>query len=240
MLQIKNLQVSVEEKTILQGLNLDVGDGEVHVLMGPNGSGKSTLAQTLMGNPSYIVKDGVASFNGKNLLDMDPSQRSLEGIFLSFQYPSEVPGVKVESFLRLIYNKHKPEKLSPIKFRQLLKEKLSLLKLDESFTQRYLNDGFSGGEKKRMEMLQMLVLEPKLAILDEIDSGLDVDAIKVLAKVINYLKEKDEMSVLLITHYSRILKNIGVDKISVMKRGAIVQDGGRDLAEELEEHGYSN
>ena len=239
MLEIKNLWVTIDDKPILQGLAMKIGNGETHALMGPNGSGKSTLAQTLMGHPNYTVTKGKVVIDGQDLLKLEPDQRAHVGVFLSFQYPSEIPGVTIASFLRMVYNKKNGQTMSPIKFREVLKEKMEMLNMDEDFMHRYLNDGFSGGEKKRMEILQMLVLEPKLAILDETDSGLDVDALKLVAKAVNFLKEKNNMSVLLITHYSRVLKNIAVDKVRVMKAGKIVQEGGKDLAEELEERGYA-
>ncbi len=238
MLKVSNLDVSVDGKSILQGAALQVNDGEVHALMGPNGSGKSTLAQTLMGHPSYEVTKGKVVFDGRNLLKMSPSERALAGLFLSFQYPSEVSGVTVAGFLRMVYNKKNGRTMSPVKFREVLREKMKLLSIDESFMERYLNEGFSGGEKKRMEILQMLVVEPKLAILDETDSGLDIDALRTVASAVKMLKESTNMSVLLITHYSRILKYIEADRVSVMRKGEIVREGGEELARELEERGY--
>ncbi|MCA9308615.1 Fe-S cluster assembly ATPase SufC [candidate division WWE3 bacterium] len=239
MLEIKDLKVSIEDKEILKGVNLTAPSNQVTVLMGPNGSGKSTLAQALMGHPMYNVVSGQVEFNGEDLLDMEPDERALTGVFLSFQYPSEVSGVTISNFLRLIYNKKHDEKLTPVKFRTLLTEKMELLDMDPAFMHRYLNEGFSGGEKKRMEMLQMLILEPSLAILDETDSGLDVDALKVVGKVVNYLKEKNNMSVLLITHYTRILKYIQADSVHVMQHGVITNSGGKELAHELEEKGFA-
>lgn len=239
MLNISDLKVSIEDKEILKGVSLEVGSGEVHVLMGPNGSGKSTLAQSLMGNPFYEVEDGKVVFDGKDLLDLDTTERSLNGLFLSFQYPSEIPGVTVSNYLRTIYNNKHETKLSPVKFRKLLKEKMELLDMSEDFMGRYLNEGFSGGEKKRMEMLQMLILEPKLAILDEVDSGLDIDALKVVAKAVNYLKDEKDMGVLVITHYTRILDHIEPDHVHIMKEGKIVKSGGKALADELEAQGYA-
>lgn len=239
MLNIKNLHVSVENKKILKGVDLKIGKDEVHILMGPNGSGKSTLAQTLMGNPSFEVTKGKVMFEKKELFDLDPTARALAGVFLSFQYPSEIPGVSISNFLRTVYNKKIGEKLTPVKFRKLLFEKMKLLNIDKSFANRYLNEGFSGGEKKRMEILQMLVLEPKFAILDETDSGLDIDALKIVAKGVNTLKKETKMGVLVITHYARILKYIEPDFVHVMKDGKIVRSGGKKLAHELEEKGYS-
>ena len=238
MFSIKDLKVKTEEKEILKGVDLEIENNSVHVLMGQNGSGKSTLAQTIAGNPSYEVTDGKIKFNGRDILDLKPEERSRFGIFLSFQYPSEISGVSVFSFLRLIYNNSHEEKLSPVKFRGLLLEKAKILGIEESMLSRSLNEGFSGGEKKRMEMLQMLVLEPKLAILDEVDSGLDIDALKIVAKSVNFLKEKTKMSVLIITHYARILKYLEPDFVHIMKDGKIVQSGDKNLAHELEEKGY--
>lgn len=240
LLNITNLKVNVSDKEILKDVNLEVYSGKTHALMGKNGSGKSTLAQILMGNPTYTVKLGKVLFEGKDVLDLEPEERAKAGMFLSFQYPSEVTGVNVGSFLRLIYNKSHEKPLSPIKFREYLKDKLELLNIKEDFLKRYLNDGFSGGEKKRMEMLQMLILEPKLAILDEVDSGLDVDAVKIVSRAVNYLKEKQGMTVLIITHYTRILKYIEPDYVHIMSDGNIVSTGTKELAHEIEEKGYDH
>lgn len=240
MLKIKNLKVKVGDKEILMGLDLSVEPHQIHALMGPNGSGKSTLASTLMGHPNYEVLSGDASFIGENLFEMEVFDRSKKGLFLSFQYPAEVQGVTISSYLRLIYNNSHEEKLSPIKFRAVLKEKLELLEISDSFVERYLNDGFSGGEKKRMEMLQMLILEPKLAILDETDSGLDVDALKVVSKAVNYLVEKNQMSVVVITHYTRILNYIKPQFVHILKDGKIVKSGDESLAHEIEVSGYTH
>ena len=239
MLEIKNLRVKINEKEILKGLDLKIGENQVHALMGPNGSGKSTLASTLMGHPGYEVVSGVAIFNNENILEMEANERAEKGLFLSFQYPSEVEGVNITSYLRMIYNKSHEQKLSPIKFREVLKEKMEILDIKEDFINRYLNDGFSGGEKKRMEMLQMLILEPKLAILDETDSGLDVDALKVVSKAVNYLVEKTHMSVVVITHYTRILNYIKPEFVHVLKDGKIIKEGGESLAHEIEVSGYA-
>src|SRR3989344_3518521 len=206
MLEIKNLKVKVDTKQIVKGVDLKIANSEIHALMGPNGSGKSTLAQTLMGNPKYEISGGKVLFNGQDITKLDVTKRAALGIFLAFQYPSEVSGVTIASFLRLVYNtkiKALGEKeLSPVNFRKVLKDKMDYLKIDESFISRYLNEGFSGGEKKRFEVLQMLVLEPKLAILDETDSGLDIDALKVVSVVVKYLHKKNKMSALIITHYT--------------------------------------
>lgn len=239
ILEIKNLHASIEEKPIIKGLNLKLEKGKTHAIMGPNGSGKSTLAQVLMGHPSYNVTEGSIAFNSKPLLDLEPNERALEGLFLSFQYPSEIPGVTISNYLRLLHNKRFNEKLSPVKFRALLSEKMKLLNMSDALLDRYLNDGFSGGEKKRMEILQMLVLEPDLAILDETDSGLDIDAIKDVSAAVNHLKERKNMTILLITHYTRILKYIEADKVFILQDGKIVQTGDKALAHELEEKGYA-
>ncbi len=239
MLEIKNLKVKIEDNEILKGVNLKVENNKVHALMGPNGSGKSTLAQALMGHPMYEVTQGEVLLDGEEVLDMEPDERAVKGIFLSFQYPSEVSGVTISNFLRLIYNKHHEEKLTPAKFRKVLKEKMDVLEMDESFADRYLNEGYSGGEKKRMEMLQMLIMEPKVAILDETDSGLDIDALKIVAESVNKLKGQTNMSVLIITHYTRILKYIEPDKVHIMRDGKIIKEGGKDLAHQLEEQGYA-
>lgn len=240
VLSINNLNVNVENKEILKNLSLNIVAGKTHALMGKNGSGKSTLAQVLMGNPTFEVVSGTVDYENKPLLDLAPEERAKLGLFLSFQYPSEITGVNVGSFLRLIYNKNHEKSLSPIRFREYLKEKMDLLGIKEDFLNRYLNDGFSGGEKKRMEMLQMLILEPKVAILDEVDSGLDVDAVKIVANAVNYLKEKYGMTVIIITHYARILKYIEPDFVHVMSDGSITSTGDKELAHEIEEKGYSS
>jgi Fe-S cluster assembly ATP-binding protein len=239
MLSIKNLKVSVEDKKIITGLDLSISKGEIHALMGKNGSGKSTLAQTLMGSPSFKVLAGSISLNGKDVLAMSPEQRALNGIFLSFQYPSEITGVNVLSYLRMIYMKRTGKKISPLAFKKFVKEKMELLHMKEEFLTRYLNEGFSGGEKKRMEMLQMLILEPELVILDEVDSGLDIDSLKIVADAVNYLYGKSHMSVLLITHYVRILKYIVPNFVHIMGEGKLVKTGGNEIAQLLEDKGYS-
>lgn len=238
ILQIKDLEVSIDDKKIINNIDLELEKGKIHVLMGPNGSGKSTLANVLMGHPDILVDGGDILFENESILDLEPDKRAQKGIFLSFQYPAEVHGVNISSFLRMIYNKKTGENLSPVKFRKFIKEKMSILEMDESFLNRYLNDGFSGGEKKRMEILQLLVLESKLAILDETDSGLDIDAIKVVSKALNKAGEDYDMTVLLITHYSRILKYIKPDKVFVMQDGEITRFGDEKLAHELEKKGY--
>ncbi len=242
-LVINNLRVNVEETEILKGVNLTIKSGEVHAVMGPNGTGKSTLAYALMGHPKYIITEGEATLDGKDLLDLDPSERSKLGLFLAFQYPVAVPGVSVANFLRTAINAHRkgqnPEDkgISIPDFRKKLKEKMALLDMDESFAGRYLNDGFSGGEKKRVEILQMATLEPKFAILDETDSGLDIDALKIVAHGISAIKKEDQ-GVLVITHYQRILNYITPDFVHVMLNGRIVESGGPELALRLEEEGY--
>ncbi len=238
MLNIKDLKVTVEGKNILNGVSLDISENSIHALMGQNGSGKSTLAQTIMGNPFYKVNLGQILFEGKDILDDRPEERSKNGIFLSFQYPSEVSGVRISSYLRLIYNNSHKDKLSPVKFRGLLEEKIKLLGIKDEMLHRSLNEGFSGGEKKKMEMLQMLLIEPKLAILDEVDSGLDVDALKMVSGAVNYLKEKNNMAVLVITHYARILKYLEPDYVHIMDEGRIIKSGDKKLAQEIEENGY--
>ena len=242
-LVINNLQVSVEENEILKGVNLTIKSGEVHAVMGPNGTGKSTLAYALMGHPKYKITGGDATLDGKDLLDLDPSERSKLGLFLAFQYPVAVPGVSVANFLRTAINAHRkgqnPEDkgISIPDFRKKLKEKMALLEMDESFAGRYLNDGFSGGEKKRVEILQMATLEPKFSILDETDSGLDIDALKIVAHGIKAINKEDQ-GVIVITHYQRILNYITPDFVHVMLNGRIVESGGPELALRLEEEGY--
>jgi Fe-S cluster assembly ATP-binding protein len=238
MLKIEKLKASIENKNILNGIDLSINKGEMMVLMGQNGSGKSTLSQVIMGSPFYKVEEGVILFNGKNIMELDVTERAKEGIFLSFQYPSEIEGVSVSSYLRLIHGKRTGQSLSPIKFRKLVKEYLDILKIDEEFLKRHLNEGFSGGEKKRMEMLQMLVLSPEFIMLDEVDSGLDVDALKVVADAVNYLHSKGS-TFLVITHYSRILNYLKPDKVAVMSNGKIIKEGGTKLVEEIEKDGYA-
>jgi len=242
-LAVRNLRVNIEGKPILNGVNLDVRQGEVHAIMGPNGTGKSTLAYTLMGHPFYQVEEGEAIFKGTNILDLQPDERSRLGLFLAFQYPIAIPGVTVANFLRTALNSRRraqnPEdKGIPIpEFRKMLKEKMDLLRMDHSFAGRYLNEGFSGGEKKRAEILQMAVIKPEIAILDETDSGLDIDALRIVSDGVNALRGPD-LGVILITHYQRILNYIKPDFVHVMIGGRIVESGGAELALHLEEHGY--
>ncbi len=242
-LVIRNLHVSIEGKEILKGLDLTIGQGEVHALMGPNGTGKSTLAYALMGHPSYEVTEGEILFKGQNILDLKPDERARLGVFLAFQYPVSIPGVTVANFLRTALNARRraenPEdKGLPIpEFRRVMKERMDHLKMDNSFAGRYLNEGFSGGEKKRAEILQMAMLKPEIAVLDETDSGLDIDALRIVSEGVNALRGPD-LGVLVITHYQRILNYITPDFVHVMLNGRIVELGGPDLALHLEEHGY--
>jgi len=242
-LVIKNLHVNIEDKEILKGVDLIVKQGEIHAIMGPNGTGKSTLAYTLMGHPNYEVTEGEVWFKDENILDLAPDERSRLGLFLAFQYPVAIPGVTVANFLRTALNARRkaenPEdKGMPIpEFRKMLKEQMALLKMDQNVAGRYLNDGFSGGEKKRAEILQMATLRPEIAILDETDSGLDIDALRIVADGVNALMGSD-MGVLVITHYQRLLNYIKPDFVHIMLDGKIVESGGPDLALHLEEQGY--
>jgi len=244
VLEIRDLHVSVEDTSILKGVNLTVKQGEIHALMGPNGSGKSTLAYTLMGHPAYEVDSGEVWFDGVNILEMEPDERSHLGLFLAFQYPVAVPGVTVANFLRTALNAHRKAKdpedkgISIPKFRRLMMEKMEELQVDTSFAGRYLNDGFSGGEKKRAEVLQMAVLEPKIAVLDETDSGLDIDAVRIVSEGVNQLAGP-QLGVLVITHYQRILNYIKPQFVHVMYDGRIVESGGAEMALRLEETGYA-
>ena len=242
-LEIRNLHVTIEDKPILRGVNLTIKQGEVHALMGPNGSGKSTLANVLLGNPAYEVTGGQIIFDGQDLLEMEPDERSRGGLFLAFQYPVSIPGVTLANFLRLAINaRMKAENpnskgISVSDFRKLMRAKMDELHMDHSFAGRYLNEGFSGGEKKRAEILQMAVLTPKIAILDETDSGLDIDALRVVSEGVNQLRGPD-LGVLVITHYQRILNYISPQFVHVMFEGQIVENGGPELALHLEEAGY--
>lgn len=242
-LEIKDLHVSIEDKEILKGLSLTIKQGEIHAIMGPNGTGKSTLAYTLMGHPNYTVTNGEVLLDGENVLEMEPDERSRAGIFLAFQYPVAIPGVTVANFLRSAINSRRraenPEdKGMPIpEFRKMLKERMDALKMDHTFAGRYLNDGFSGGEKKRAEILQMATLKPRFSILDETDSGLDIDALRIVSEGVNALSGP-ELGVLVITHYQRLLNYIKPQFVHVMMGGRIVESGGPELALHLEEHGY--
>jgi Fe-S cluster assembly ATP-binding protein len=241
MLEIRDLHATVDGNEILRGINLTVNKGEVHAIMGPNGSGKSTLAKVLAGHPSYVVTRGEVLYEGRNLLELAPDERAREGIFLAFQYPIEVPGVSNAQFLRLAYNEKRKhlgeEELDPLEFKDLLKERAKIVEMESSFMTRAVNEGFSGGEKKRNEILQMAVLEPKLAVLDETDSGLDIDALRIVAGGVNKLKTS-ENAIILVTHYQRLLNYIVPDYVHVLSGGQIVKEGGKELALELEEKGY--
>lgn len=241
LLEIKNLHAKVEGNEILKGINLKVDSGEVHAIMGPNGSGKSTLASVLAGREEYEVTSGEVLYNGKNLLDLSPEDRAREGVFLAFQYPVEIPGVSNTNLLKTAVNEIRKyrgeEELDAIEFLALLKEKSKLVELDQKFLSRSVNEGFSGGEKKRNEIFQMAVLNPKLAILDETDSGLDIDALKIVANGVNKLKSKDNATIV-VTHYQRLLNYIVPDFVHVLYQGKIVKSGGKELALELEEKGY--
>ncbi len=238
-LTIENLRVTIADQEIVRGLSLAVPRGEVHAIMGPNGSGKSTLAKVLAGHPDYQVTAGSVTIDGENLFELEPDERARKGIFLAFQYPSEVPGVTIANFLRAAVQSRLPEgeELEATDYYAKLYEKMELLGMDRSFTSRAVNEGFSGGEKKRTEILQLAMLEPKYAILDETDSGLDIDALKTVAHGVNSLRGPD-IGILLITHYQRILNYIVPDHVHVMVQGRIVRSGGRELALELEERGY--
>ena len=241
MLSIKNLKASVEEKEILKGFSLEVKAGEVHAIMGPNGSGKSTLASVLAGKEDYEVDGGEVLFHGKDLLDLDPDERAGEGLFLAFQYPVEIPGVSMTNFMRSSLNAVREyrgqEPLSAGAFLKLMREKQKIVELDSNLTKRSVNEGFSGGEKKRNEIFQMAMLEPTLCILDETDSGLDIDALRIVAEAVNKLRSKDN-AFIVITHYQRLLDHIVPDFVHVMHEGKIVKSGGKELALELEEKGY--
>jgi Fe-S cluster assembly ATP-binding protein len=250
MFEIEDLHASIEDKEILKGVNLTINQGEIHALMGPNGSGKSTLANVLAGHPSYEVTEGSIRFRGEDILELEPDERAHLGIFLAFQYPTVIPGVSMANFLRMAVTNvrnaraeaaaargEEVQKITPREFRRLMKEKMAVLKMDDSFASRYLNEGFSGGEKKRAEILQMALLEPTMAILDETDSGLDIDALRVVSEGVNNLAN-DEMGILLITHYQRLLNYIKPDYVHIMMEGRVVQSGGPELAAELEAKGY--
>ena len=240
-LEVQNLEVSVEDEDIVRGVSLEIGAGEIHAIMGPNGSGKSTLCKSLMGNPVYSIDGGKIIVDGQDVTDKETDERAREGLFLGFQYPSEISGITVAEFLKEAIDAHREEDgkdpMPQTEFNEILRENLDLLDMEEDYARRYLNEGFSGGEKKRNEILQMAVLQPKYAILDEIDSGLDIDALKVVAKGINKLANEDQ-GILMITHYQRILDYVEPDHVHVMVDGKIVESGGPQLAEKLESEGY--
>jgi Fe-S cluster assembly ATP-binding protein len=241
VLEIRDLHARVEGKDILRGISLTVNRGEVHAIMGPNGSGKSTLAKVLAGHPSYEVTGGEVLLDGKNLLELEPDERARDGVFLAFQYPVEIPGVSNAQFLRLAYNEKRKhlgeEELDPLEFKDLLKERAKIVEMDAGLMSRSVNEGFSGGEKKRNEILQMAVLEPKLAVLDETDSGLDIDALRIVSEGVNKLRTADN-AIVLVTHYQRLLNYIVPDHVHVLYKGRIVRSGGKELALTLEEKGY--
>nr|AIU44589.1 sulfate ABC transporter protein [Cyanophora paradoxa] len=241
ILEVKNLKAQVDGTEILKGVNLTIYSGEIHAIMGPNGSGKSTFSKILAGHPAYQVTDGEIIFKNKNLLELEPEERARAGVFLAFQYPIEIAGVSNIDFLRLAYNTRRKEEglteLDPLTFYSIVKEKLNVVKMDPHFLNRNVNEGFSGGEKKRNEILQMALLNPSLAILDETDSGLDIDALRIVAEGVNQLSNKDN-SIILITHYQRLLDYIVPDYIHVMQNGRILKTGGAELAKELEIKGY--
>ena len=241
MLQIKDLKAGIEDNQILKGINLEVKAGEIHAIMGPNGSGKSTLSAVIAGNEDYEVEGGKITFNGEDLLELDPEERAHNGVFLSFQYPVEIPGISVSNFIKTsISEKRKAQGLEPMPTKDLLKmmrEKMELLSIKQGYLSRNMNEGFSGGEKKRNEIFQMAMLEPKLAILDETDSGLDIDALRIVANGVNKLKSADNATIV-ITHYQRLLDYIVPDFVHVLYNGRIIKSGGAELAHELEEKGY--
>ena len=236
-LEIIDLYAKIEDREILKGLSLTIRKGEVHAIMGPNGSGKSTLANTIAGNPKYTVTAGQILMKGNNLLELDVDARARQGLFLAFQYPCEVPGVRMSNFLRLACNARAGKELEVMEFYDKLEKKMKFLDIDDAFMKRYLNEGFSGGEKKRNEILQMMMLEPEYAVMDETDSGLDIDALKIVSEGVNKLRGPN-LGVLIITHYERILRYIKPDFIHILVGGKIVKSGGADLAAHLEEHGY--
>jgi Fe-S cluster assembly ATP-binding protein len=237
MLKIENLQVEIDGQEIVKGLDLEVGKGEIHAIMGPNGSGKSTLANVLMGHPRYEVAGGSVTFQGEDVFELEADERAKLGMFLAFQYPSEVPGVSVANFLRTAVNSVREEEISPMEMYRLIQDKMKIMQMDPKFAERYLNEGFSGGEKKRNEILQMLMLEPKLAIMDETDSGLDIDALKLVATGVNAMRGP-ERAFIVVTHYQRLLDYIVPDHVHVLSGGRIVRSGGKELALELEKKGY--
>jgi Fe-S cluster assembly ATP-binding protein len=241
-LEIRNLHVAAGDKQILRGLDLTVERGEVHALMGPNGSGKSTLANAIMGNPALEVTDGTISFRGQDITGLDPDERARLGLFMAFQYPVAIPGVTITKYLRMVMNAHRAERgedeVSLKDFRRKVEEAMALTNVPKDFASRYLNEGFSGGEKKRLEMLQLALQRPQVAVLDETDSGLDIDALNVVADAVNNVRAQDDLGVLIITHYQRILHLVPPTRVSIMFDGRIVKEGGPDLVEQLEQKGY--
>lgn len=239
MFDIKELKIKIEEKPILRGVDLSIGEGEIHAIMGPNGSGKSTLANVIAGHPRYEVTDGEIKYEENGLLELAPEERTKLGVMLTFQYPMSIPGVTVSNFLRTAYNQMHDESISAIDFYKLLEREIEKVGLDKKFLERYLNEGFSGGEKKKMEMLQARILKPDLLILDEIDSGLDVDALRIVAKTLQEMREESPMfSALIVTHYRRILDHVKPDKVHIMIDGKIVRSGGAELIDMVEKDGY--
>lgn len=238
MLTITDLIATVDRKTVLHGVSLSVPAGEIHAIMGPNGSGKTTLSQVIMGHPKYQVTSGSVTFNGQDVLALTPDKRSLLGLFLAWQYPKEIPGVKLMTFLRMIYNLKTNQRLTVMQFRKVLDPLLADLQIDAAFLERYLNTGFSGGEKKKAEILQMALLEPAIAVLDETDSGLDIDALRSVCQGVQTVKAKTGMGVLMITHYNRILDYLTPDVVHVLIDGKIVRSGGKEFAKEVEDKGY--
>lgn len=239
LLKIENLHVAIDEKEILHGVNLEIEKGQIHAIMGRNGTGKSTFSNAIMGHPAYKITKGTMTFNGQIINDLKTNERATQGLFLGFQYPLSIPGVTVANFLRQAIKAIKGETVSPKDFRKLLYEKMDDLEIDHAFATRYVNEGFSGGEKKKMEILQMALLEPKLAILDEPDSGLDIDSLKLVTNSINKFKEKNpNMSLIMITHYQRILDHVKPQFVHVISGGKVVESGGPELALELEKKGY--
>ena len=236
-LEIQNLHVRVEDREILHGVDLKVEKNQTHALMGPNGSGKSTLANTVMGNPNYEVTEGKILFKGEDLTEADPDERARAGLFLAFQYPATIPGVSVANFLRIAVNARREEDIKIKDFGKMLRENIELLRIDPEFTKRYLNEGFSGGEKKRAEILQLAMLKPEVAVLDETDSGLDIDALRIVSDGVNALRGP-QMGTLIITHYTRILGYVKPDFVHIMLDGRIVREGGSELADALEDKGY--
>ena len=237
-LEIRDLEVSVEGKKIINGISLDIDTNQVTALMGPNGSGKSTLAYALMGHPKYTIDSGKIMINGEDITELGPDERAKRGLFLSFQHPQEVPGVSVSNFLRTALNSLREKPVPVPEFLKLLREKMTMLKMDPAFASRFLNEGFSGGEKKRAEILQLAILEPKIAVLDETDSGTDVDALKVISEGINKVHEKTKMGILVITHYKRILNYLKPDRVVVMAKGKVIMEGSHELADTIETKGY--